>query len=77
MASKKRCRLARFSAKPALGLTPAPQSSQDVLVLLKFAAEASPANAAMLTHLTKMGALFPHELLGAFKAFMKKQTGDN
>ena len=77
MPSKKRCRVARFSAKPALGLTPAPQSFQDVLVLLKCAAEAAPAKTEIFTHLTEMGTLFPQEMLGAFKAFMKKQIGDN
>ena len=77
MPSKKRCRLADFTAKPAIGLAPAPESSEDVLLLLKFAAETSPANAEMLAHLTQMGTLFPRELLGAFKAFRKRQAGDN
>jgi hypothetical protein len=77
MPSKKRCRLARLSAKPALGLTPAPESSEDVLVLLKFAAQASPGKAGIFSHLSQMGALFPQEMLGAFRAFQKKQTGDN
>lgn len=77
MPSKRRCRLAQFGAKPAPGFTPAPQSSQDLLGLLKCAAAASPANAEILTHLTKVGAMFPRELLEAFKTFMKRQSGDN
>ncbi len=77
MPSKKRCRLARFPAKPALGIAPAPQSSEELLVLLKCAAAMSPDNATILTHLTKVGALFPRELFGAFQAFLKKQNSDN
>jgi len=77
MPSKKRCRFTQIDAKPTLGLAPAPASSDDVLLLLKFAAHASPGDADLLAHLAQMGTLFPREMLGAFRAFRKKQLGDN
>jgi hypothetical protein len=77
MASKNRCRLVQPDAKPALKLMPAPRSSQDVVMLLKMAAHLGLANAKIVAHLTEMGALFPKELLGAFKAFQERQACDN
>jgi hypothetical protein len=46
-------------------------------VLLKLAAEVTPANTEIVAHLTEMGMLFPDELLGAFRAFLKRQISDN
>jgi hypothetical protein len=77
MASKKRSQLAQVNCKQVLKILPAPQCARDVLVLLKFSAEVAPANAKMATHLTEMGTLFPEELLGAFRAFLKRQVSDN
>lgn len=77
MASKKRSRVAQDNGKQPLRILPAPQCARDVLVLLKFSADVAPANAKMATHLTEMGTLFPDELLGAFKAFLKRQVSDN
>jgi hypothetical protein len=58
-------------------LTPAPRSSQEVVTLLKFAAHEGHANTKIVAHLAKMGALFPKELLGAFKAYKERQACDN
>ena len=77
MATKNRCRLVPSPAKPSLRLTPVPRSSQDVVMLLKFAAHQGLANAQIVAHLTEMGALFPKELLGAFKAYQERQACDN
>jgi len=77
MASKKRSRVMQLSSQQALNLLPAPQCARDVMVLLKYSAVVAPANSKMVTHLTQMGALYPNELLGAFKAFLKRQIGDN
>lgn len=43
----------------------------------QFAACLGFANPKIVTHLTEMGALFPKELVGAYKAFRKRQAGDN
>ena len=56
---------------------PAPRSSQDVVKLLQFAAHQGLANAQIVAHLTEMGALFPKELLEAFKAYQERQVCDN
>ena len=77
MASKNRCRLVQGAAKPAFKLMPAPRSPQDVVKLLKSAARLGLANAKIVSHLTRMGTLFPKELLGAFKAFQERQACDN
>lgn len=77
MASKKRSQIAQVNGKHRLNALPAPQCARDVLVLLKFSGEVAPANAKMATHLTEMGTLFPDELLGAFRAFLKRQVSDN
>lgn len=77
MASKKQFRLARLSAPPADNLIPAPQSSEEVLSLLKYAGDVAPDNQEVADHLAEMGALFPSELLGAFRAFLRRQTGSN
>ncbi len=77
MATKNRCRLVQSPAKLALKLMPAPRSSQDVVKLLTFAAHQGLANAQIVAHLTEMGALFPKELLGAFKAYQERQACDN
>ena len=77
MAIKNQCRLAPSTAKPALKLVPAPRTSQDVVKLLTFAAHQGMANAKIVAHLTEMGALFPKELLGAFKAYQERRACDN
>jgi len=77
MASKKRPRVVQVSSQQLVNLLPAPQCARDVMVLLKYSAEVAPANTKMASHLTQMGALYPNELLGAFKAFLKRQIGDN
>jgi hypothetical protein len=77
MASKKRCRLVQRNAKPTLELMPAPQSAQDVVTFLRFAACLGLANSQLVGHLTEMGALFPEQLLGAYKAFRERQACDN
>lgn len=77
MTYKKQCQVAHCSAKRALKLMPAPRSSKDVVSLLTFAAHLGLANAEIVSHLAEMGALFPKELLGAFKAFQERRAGDN
>ena len=77
MASKRRCRPAQDRARPALQLMAQPGSSQDVVRYLQFAACLGFANPKIVTHLTEMGALFPKELVGAYKAFRRRQAGDN
>jgi hypothetical protein len=77
MASKKRSRLTQVSNLPPLNILPAPQCAHDVMVLLKYSAAVAPENSEVATHLKEMGELFPTELLGAFKAFLKRQIGDN
>lgn len=77
MASRKRCLQSQHYDNQVFKLLRSPQSSKDVLVLLKLAAEVAPANSEMAAHLTEMGTLFPDELLGAFRAFLKRQISDN
>jgi hypothetical protein len=77
MASRKRCLQSQHNDHQMFRLLRVPQSSKDVLVLLKLAAEVSPANTEIVAHLTEMGMLFPDELLGAFRAFLKRQISDN
>ena len=77
MASKKRCRLLRHNAKPTLELMPAPQSAQEVVAFLHFAARLGLANSELVGHLTELGALFPDQLVGAYNALRERQTGSN
>ncbi len=77
MASRKRCLQSQPYDNQVFKLLCTPQSSQDVLVLLKLAAEVAPGNTEIVAHLTEMGTLFPDELLGAFRAFVKRQISDN
>jgi hypothetical protein len=77
MTSKKRCRLAQCDAKPTLELIPAPQSAQDVVAFLRFAACLGLADSELVGHLEEMSALFPDQLLGAYKAFRERQACDN
>lgn len=77
MTYKKQCQLAYCSAKRALKLMPAPRSPKDVVSLLTFAADLGLADAEIVSHLAEMGALFPKELLGAFKAFQERRACDN
>jgi hypothetical protein len=77
MATKKRCRLAQDGARPALQIIPQPGSSRDVLRYFQIAACLGIANPKIVTHLTEMGALFPKELVGAYKAFRRMQADDN
>jgi hypothetical protein len=77
MTYKKRCELAQCNARRALRFMPAPRSSRDIVSLLTHAAHLGLANAEMVSHLAVMGALFPKELLGAFRAFQERRDGDN
>lgn len=69
--------MAQNGVRPALQLLPQPRSSGDVVRYFQFAACLGFANPKIVTHLTEMGALFPKELVGAYKAFRKRQAGDN
>jgi hypothetical protein len=77
MTSKKRCRLAQCNGKSTLELTPAPQSAHEVVAVLRFAACLGLANSQLVGHLEEMSALFPNQLLGAYKAFRERQASDN
>jgi hypothetical protein len=77
MTYQKRCRRAQLNAKRALKCMPAPRSAEDVVSLLMHAAHLGLADAEIVSHLAEMGALFPKELLGAFKAFQESRAGDN
>jgi hypothetical protein len=77
MTYKKQCQIAHYSAERALKLVPAPRSSKDVVSLLTFAAHLGLADAEIVSHLAEMGALFPKELLEAFRAFQEKRACDN
>ena len=77
MASRKRCLRSQQADNQTLKLLPAPQSPQDVLLLLKLAAQTAPAKPGIAAHLAEVGALFPDELMGAFRAFLKRQISDN
>lgn len=57
-------------------LMPLPQSSAEVLVLLRRAACLGLVNTGIVTHLSEMGAIYPKELL-AYRAFCKRRTCDN
>lgn len=46
-------------------------------MLLQYAACKGLANAKMVAHLTEMSALFPKEMLGAYRALRTRQVGDN
>jgi hypothetical protein len=48
-----------------------------VVAFLRFAACLGLANAQLVGHLAEMGALFPEQLLGAYKAFRERQACDN
>lgn len=77
MASKKRVRQVQVINCQPLKLLPAPQCARDVMVLLKYSAAIAPANTKMVSHLTEMGAMYPNELLGAFRALLRRQNGEN
>ena len=77
MASKKRCQLAQSGARPALQLMPQPSSSMDVVRCLQDAACLGLADPKIVAHLTEMGTLFPNELVGAYRAFLRRQVSDN
>jgi hypothetical protein len=77
MASKKQCSALQESAKPALAPVPSPRSSQDVGLLLQYAAAKGLANTKLVAHLSEMGALYPTEMLDAYRAFQSKQAGSN
>jgi hypothetical protein len=77
MASKKQCRLAQNRVRPALQFIPPPESPIEVVKFLQHAACMGFADPKLVAHLTEMGALFPKELAGAFRAFRKMQTSDN
>jgi hypothetical protein len=77
MPSKKRCQLALPHTKPALRPMPAPKTSQDVVTLLRRAAGPGLADHELVSHLAEMGALFPNEMVRAFKAVCARQSSDN
>ncbi len=77
MTSKTRCRVGKIQPENGLSLLPAPRSSEDVLSLVRYASELAPTDGKMAAHLAEMGNLFPNELLGAFRAFLRKQIGRN
>jgi hypothetical protein len=77
MTSKKPCRLAQINATPKMELLPAPQSAQEVVAVLRFAACFGLANPQLVGHLEEMSALFPEQLVGAYKAFRERQACDN
>ena len=77
MASKKRVRLTQVINQQPFNLLPSPQCAHDVMVLLKYSADGTPASTKMVAHLTEMGTLYPNELLGAFQAMLRRQIRDN
>jgi hypothetical protein len=77
MAHKKSCRLAQANAKPPLDLVPAPRSAEDVVALLRLAAHLGMANADLVSHLVDVGAMFPEELMAAYRAFQERRACDN
>jgi hypothetical protein len=77
MAQKKRGRLAPHGARPALELLRPPQSSGEVVTLLRFAAHEGLAPGGIVTHLEEMAALFPDEMLGAYRALCARRACNN
>lgn len=77
MASKKQSPALQESAKPALAPVPSPRSSQDVVLLLQYAAAKGLANTKLVAHLAEMGALYPAETLDAYRTFHARQAGSN
>lgn len=77
MASRKQCPPLQHTAKPALDLMPSPNSSRDVVMFLQYAACLGFADLKLVAHLTEMGALFPQEMLGAYRAYRDRQASDN
>ncbi len=77
MAQKKRGRLAPHGGRPALELMRPPQSSGEVVSLLRLAAHQGLANGGIVAHLEEMAALFPNEMLGAFQALRARRACDN
>jgi hypothetical protein len=77
MASKKQCPALQENAKPGPVLMHAPRSSSDVVTLLQHAAAKGLANTKLVAHFSEMAALFPKETLGAYRAFLAKQTSNN
>ena len=77
MPSKKTCRASQDGALPALQLMPPPGSPRDVVLYLQLAACLGAADPKLVSHLTEMGALFPEELAGAYKAFRRKRASEN
>ncbi len=58
-------------------LLPSPQSPGEVVTLLRFAAHHGLAKHGMVSHLEKMAALFPNEMLGAFRALRARRACNN
>jgi hypothetical protein len=46
-------------------------------MLLQYAAFAGLANTELVAHLTEMSALFPQEMLDAYRSFRDRQAGAN
>ncbi len=77
MAQKKRGRFAPCGAKPALELMRPPETSGEVVTLLRFAAHHGLANGGIVAHLEEMAALFPAEMVGAFRALRARRACNN
>ena len=77
MAQKKRGRLAPRGAPPALALMRPPQTSGEVIKLLRLAADRGVAKGGVVAHLEEMAALFPAEMLGAFRALRARRACNN
>ena len=77
MTYQTRCEHAQCNARRALRFMPAPRSSKDVVSLLTHAAHVGLAKAEIVSHLVAVGALYPKELIGAFRAFQARRGGDN
>ncbi len=77
MPQKKRGRLPPRGARPALELMRSPRSSGEVVKLLRLAADRGVANGGVVAHIEEMAALFPRELLGAFRALRARRACNN
>jgi hypothetical protein len=77
MASKKQCPVVQDSAKSVLELVPLPRSSRNLAMFFQYAACMGLADSKMVAHLTEMSALFPQEMLDAYRAFRARQASDN
>jgi hypothetical protein len=56
---------------------PAPRNSRDVALLLQYGAFSGLTNTEMAVHLTEMSALFPREMMAAYRTLRARQAGEN